>query len=79
MRNFKVYYAVVNKNTLKVGVFLEKSQVCEYISKSLYTFNKGFVGGKYEDLVYCVQFVDEMRLKSARGDHSGRNLGEHKR
>lgn len=79
MRNFKAYYAVVNKNTLKVGVFLEKSQVCEYIGVSTYTLNKGFIEGRYENDTYCVQMVDEIRLKSARGDKYGRNLGEHKR
>lgn len=70
----KRYYAAVCKKSLKVGVFLEKSQVCKYINVTVYYFDKNFVGGKYENETHCVQFVDQILIKSLRGDKKGRNL-----
>lgn len=78
-RKSKNYYAVVVKNTSKVGVFVEKSQVCDYINTSLYKFNKYFEGGKWETDDFIVTFVDEIMLKSCRGDKTGLNLGEYRR
>jgi hypothetical protein len=78
-RNSKNYYAVVDKNTLEVGIFVEKSQVCEYIGISKMTFYRNFVGGKLENDNYVVTFAKKVVLKSNRGDKKGLNLGEFKR
>jgi hypothetical protein len=72
-------YVVVHKNTLKVGVFIEKSQVCDYLGISKMTFYRNFVGGWWETDQFIVKYPEKVLLKTARGDKRGRNLGEYKK
>lgn len=74
-----VFYGVVNKTTLKCAVFKEKSQVCDYLGLSKMSFYRNFRHGQWDTGDYMVTFVEKIQLKSARGDHSGRNLGEWKK
>jgi hypothetical protein len=72
-------YVVVYKKTLKVGVFKEKSQVCDFLGVSYMTMYRNFHGGVWENDKFIVKYADEIQLKSFRGDKRGKNLGEYKR
>lgn len=62
------------KETYKVGVFKEKSQVCTFIGVSYSTLLRHFNGGVWETDKFIVKYPEIFQIKSDRGDKKGRNL-----
>jgi hypothetical protein len=73
-RKEAIRYVCIFKNTLKVGVFKEKTRVCKFIGVSASTFLRNFKGGIYETDEFIVKYPDEFQEKSDRGDKYMRNL-----
>lgn len=73
-RKQKEYYIVIEKISLKIGVFVEKTQVSKYLNVSYKTFLRNFKGGIWETEDFVVKHPDEFQEKSSRGDKLGRNF-----